>query len=414
MSCRLKKNAVPSIFFWVNEESELAAKRKERAANRCLNSSTRRSTARPSSVHFPEAGSLTSNQTADCVYYDNLNIPCESQDVDIISEGIDLSPQDIATQTDQVDTSSTYVQTSVKITKGFSVQNYCDDPKGIHFYTGLESYEKFEFVLETLGQAAYNLICPFGSCSMDVENQYFATLIKLRLNKTYFELSRMFLVSESEMYGIICMWVRFMSLQWRELDIFPSKACTGFYAPSDFKKKFPFTRVIVDGTEIPIKKPKKPTAQQATFSTYKNRNTVKTLIGTSPSGMVTYVSECYGGSTSDRQIIERSDLALHCNRGDSIMADKGFDVQDLLAPYGIHVNMPAFFSKINRIPGEVVRKDRKIASKRVHVERSIGLGKTYKILTSPLCHSEVLLSSDIVFICFMLCNMRENIVGPNA
>jgi hypothetical protein len=33
-------------------------------------------------------------------------------------------------------------------------------------------------------------------------------------------------------------------------------------------------------------------------------------------------------------------------------------------------------------------KDRKIASKRVHVERVIGSAKTYKILTQPLNQTE--------------------------
>lgn len=54
---------------------------------------------------------------------------------------------------------------------------------------------------------------------------------------------------------------------------------------------------------------KKPLAQQATWSTYKNKNTTKILVGASPGGLVTYVSEAYGGSASDRAIVERSDLA---------------------------------------------------------------------------------------------------------
>ncbi len=48
-------------------------------------------------------------------------------------------------------------------------------------------------------------------------------------------------------------------------------------------------------------KPSQPVAQQATFSTYKNRNTVKVLVCISPCGLVTNVSQAYGGATSDRQ-----------------------------------------------------------------------------------------------------------------
>ena len=40
-----------------------------------------------------------------------------------------------------------------------------------------------------------------------------------------------------------------------------------------------------------------PLAQQITFSTYKNKNTAKVLIGVTPGGMVSYISPAYGGST---------------------------------------------------------------------------------------------------------------------
>ncbi len=113
---------------------------------------------------------------------------------------------------------------------------------------------------------------------------------------------------------------------------------------------------------------------------------------------MSYVSPAYGGSTSDRQIVERSDLTTKLDPTDSIMADKGFDVQDIFAPMDVTVNIPTFFKKQNRMPGKVVLRDRAISSKRVHVERVIGLGKTYKILHSPLNHTETILSSDILFV----------------
>ena len=96
------------------------------------------------------------------------------------------------------------------------------------------------------------------------------------------------------------------------------------------------------------------------------------------------------------------------------MVDKGFDVQDLFAPVDVCVNIPSFFRKKNKLSGKEVLQDRKIASKRVHVERVIGLGKTYKILVNPMTQTETQLSSEIIFICYMLCNFRKGIVSPNA
>ena len=63
---------------------------------------------------------------------------------------------------------------------------------------------------------------------------------------------------------------------------------------------------------------------------------------------------------------------------------------------------------------ETVMKDRKIASKRVDIERIIGLGKTYKILFQPLTPTESSLSTQIITVCFLLCNFRPCIVSHNA
>jgi len=74
------------------------------------------------------------------------------------------------------------------------------------------------------------------------------------------------------------------------------------------------------------------------------------------------VSDAYGGSTSDRQICERSDLiGKHLfNDGDSIMADRGFDVQDLFATKNVHVNIPSFLKGKRQLTASEVVKDRRI------------------------------------------------------
>ncbi|CAC5357652.1 unnamed protein product [Mytilus coruscus] len=249
---------------------------------------------------------------------------------------------------------------------------------------------------------------------LSVENQFFLTLIKLRQHKTNFELSRLFNISETAVVNIWVTWVNFMSRQWREVKTFPDRDIVRFFSPHDFKTKFPSTRIIIDGTECPVMKPKSPIAQQSTFSTYKNRNTIKLLVGATPGGLVNYVSPAYGGSTSDRQICERSNLSSICDKGDSIMADKGFNVQDLFAPYDVSINIPTFFSKKEQNDWQKFLKDRAISSKRVHIERIIGLAKTYKILKAPLNITETKLASEITFVCFMLCNFKTCIIPETA
>ena len=127
---------------------------------------------------------------------------------------------------------------------------------------------------------------------LPVPNHFFLTLIKLRTYKTNFKLSRLFGISEAEVHIVFVTWVKFMSLQWHELNLWPSREVVDFFA-LDFREKFPTTRVIVDGREIPVKGPKLPAAQQITFSMYKNRNTAKALIGVTPGDLVSFVSDSF-------------------------------------------------------------------------------------------------------------------------
>ena len=123
-----------------------------------------------------------------------------------------------------------------------------------------------------------------------------------------------------------------------------------------------------------------------------------------------------GGSTSDRQICERSDLIsiLLFSAGDSIIADRGFNVQNLFATKNVHVNIPSFLKGKSQLTAAEVVKDRRIASKRIHIERVIGLAKTFKILKQPLPAKRIRLGNRIIKVCFLLCNFKTSIVGSYA
>ena len=93
-----------------------------------------------------------------------------------------------------------------------------------------------------------------------------------------------------------------MALQWGEIKLWPSSDMV-IFMPSGLAQHFCRTRVILDCTDCPVKRPSRPIAQPATFSTYKNRNnTVTTLIGVTPAGLCSYMSATYRGTTSDCQI----------------------------------------------------------------------------------------------------------------
>lgn len=79
-----------------------------------------------------------------------------------------------------------------------------------------------------------------------------------------------------------------------------------------------------------IEKPTSPYAQRATWSEYREHNTIKALVGITPSDYFSFLSKVLTGSTSDRKITQESGLVDLLEEGDSVMADRGFNIRDIL------------------------------------------------------------------------------------
>ena len=129
--------------------------------------------------------------------------------------------------------------------------------------------------------------------------------------------------------------------------------------PKGSKELYPTTRVIIDATEIYVETPALPELQQMTFSSYKNDNTYKGLIG---GGAFTFISKLYPGSISDQMLTRNSGLLDLLERGDSLMADQSFNIQDDLTPLGVKVNIPPFLKGKTELEPEELVETRRIAS----------------------------------------------------
>ena len=75
-------------------------------------------------------------------------------------------------------------------------------------------------------------------------------------------------------------------------------------------------------------------------------------------------------------------LNLPFARGDSVMADKGFAVQDLLPLVGVSLNIPPFLGSKGQMTPEEVVQTQQIASLRIHVQRAINKIKNFHIWDS--------------------------------
>ena len=168
--------------------------------------------------------------------------------------------------------------------------------------------------------------------------------------------------------------------------------------PVLFKEYYPQTVLIIDCTEIEMEKPSALDNQSACYSSYKSRTTMKSFIGSTPSGATAFVSELFPGSTSDKEITVKSGLLNLLQAGDEIMADKGFLIQDELASVGVLLTIPAFLKGRKQFTKEEAEKNKKVACLRVHVERCMERIKNWHILDSKIPITLAPFASDIFIV----------------
>ena len=167
---------------------------------------------------------------------------------------------------------------------------------------------------------------------------------------------------------LITSWANFLYLRLGSLNIWPSREQVDKTMPVTFKEKYPTTRVIIDCTEIKTEMASALLLKSQTYSNYKSSNTLKGLIGIAPCGSITFVSQLYMGNISDREITRRSGfLGLDFKPGDSVMADKGFDIQDLLDEKLVRLNIQPFLGQYDQMTESEVKKTQSIAAERIHV-----------------------------------------------
>jgi len=134
------------------------------------------------------------------------------------------------------------------------------------------------------------------------------------------------------------------------------------------------------------------------------------LAGISPAGDFAYVSQCYGGRISDRNIVEQSGVLDKLWQGATVLADKGFLIEELLQSHGLKLAVPPLLQKGTQFSDNDLRRTRNIAAVRIHVERAIRRAKTFRILTIIIPIPMVPNSDDIVFVCFFLSNFMGDLV----
>ena len=320
---------------------------------------------------------------------------------DLDSDGDSKVTRDVSAQTDMKEVEEVTIlrqkfvdlERKLEETK-FRLSNIKNDENMVTFYTGFPSYSTLKSVNDFLGPSVNNLKYSkkqeesskwsrkkrLRQRSLPPLEEFLMTLVRLRLGLFEQDLAHRFGVSQSTVSRITCTWINFLYLKLEELPLWPPKELVKSNLPKPFRSNYLSTRVILDATEIYIEQPHPPELQQMTFSNYKNGNTYKALIGISPDGVITFVSSLFPGSISDKALTRQIGMLDLLEEGDSVMADRGFDIEEDLLLRGVHLNMPPFLRNKSQLSEKELIVTRRIASLRIHVERAMERIKIFTFL----------------------------------
>ena len=209
----------------------------------------------------------------------------------------------------------------------------------IKFYTALPNFK----ILKAVYDHTYKTLSKDGITKLTAFQEFMCTMLKLRMNTPMEDLAYRFRISVTTVSRIFLKWLRKMDLRLQDLIIWPDRDVLQKTMPVCFQTSFgKKVAVIIDCFEIFIDKPSNLSARASTWSNYKHHNTAKVLLGISPQGVVSFVSECWGGRVSDKYLTEHCGILKKLLPGDIVLADRGFDIAELVAMMQAQLHIPAF------------------------------------------------------------------------
>ena len=211
-------------------------------------------------------------------------------------------------------------------------------------------------------------------------------VLKLKQGLTNKDITYRFGVGAPVISNVFRTVVPILSAQLKNLIVWPDRGTIKHHMPECFKRKYKDCVCIIDCTEIFIERPRNLTARADTWSSYKHNNTIKYLLGITPSGAVSFLSAGWGGRTSDKLITHESDFHDNLTTGDCVLADRGFSIKEDLAAVGAVLKTPYFTKGKSQLSGAEVDVSRQLSNVQIHVERMIGRLKKFRYLqiTVPL------------------------------
>ncbi|XP_076734740.1 uncharacterized protein LOC143414373 [Maylandia zebra] len=294
-----------------------------------------------------------------------------------------------------------------------------DNNSKVKFYTGLPSFALLMGVLQQISPSL-----PDTDRKISQFQMLLLTLMRLRLNLPIVHIAHLFDISRTTTSTVFNITVNVLYAHLSPLVHWPGRHCIQASMPHQYVEMFgDRVTVIIDCFELFIERAQNLCAMVETYSTYKSRHTMKYLIGITPQGTISFISKGWGGRTSDKRIAETSGFLQKLSPGDTVLADRGFDIKESVALMGATLKIPAFTRGRSQLQAKDVEDTRKLAHVRIHVERVIGcLRSKYTILNDTIrlgfvvpCEGEnMTLLDKIVAVSCALTNMCPSVVVKHA
>lgn len=126
------------------------------------------------------------------------------------------------------------------------------------------------------------------------------------------------------------------------------------------------------------------TLKASTWSDYKHHNTAKVLVSVTPNGAFNFVSEAWGGQTSDVHWTRESNFYDILEPHDEVMADRRFTVMEDLLIRNATLHIPAGKRGNEQLPKSDVKKTKEVANLRIFVKQAIHRLKTFCLIEYEL------------------------------
>ena len=301
----------------------------------------------------------------------------------------------------------------------FGLERFSTDNDAIKFYTGFCTYSHLIFFYNFARPSAETMTYCYATGilqnrpnvrAMQLIDELFMFLVRIKLGLFQQDLAHRFNLHMSTVSRKLTTWANYLYFLLGNQMIWPSRADVNAKMPQEFKRLYPTTRVILDCTEIFVETPSSLLLQSQLYSTYKSNTTLKGLVGIAPHGAVTFVSSLYTGAISDKEITRCSGILDLLENGDSVMADKGFDIEDLLRGRGACLNLPPFLQDRRQFSETEVLNTKTIAKLRIHVERAIRRIKEYHFFDSDVPLSMLGSVNQIYTIICLLTNLQGPLI----